>query len=139
MRQGLRPQLSRRTLDLLTNGWQELGLKVDDARRRFAELTNQALATFFQAKGLKSHEMASRQLAWWVPVTGPQTRISFKWPQYSGSRQIQGVSGKRNIRWHFGVSTAFRNREPLIMIHSFRDTADDAAFRAAPVPEEPGC
>ncbi len=51
--------------------------------------------------------MASRQIAWWVPAAGPQGRISFKWPGISGSRQIQGTSTKRNVRWHFGISASF--------------------------------
>jgi TIR domain len=103
-----RNRLSQRTSDLLRFGWPKLGLTVDDARRRFADLVNQAMADLLQSKNLQNYEMANRQLAWWVPATGPQSRISFKWPRYHGSRQIQGVSTKRNIRWHFGISTSFR-------------------------------
>src|SRR5262249_3319929 len=77
-------------------------------RRRFADLANQSVANFLQAKDLKAYVMANGQSAWWVSDSGPQSRISFKWPHYVGSRQIQGVSAKRNIRWHFGISTSFR-------------------------------
>lgn len=103
-----RGRLSRRTSDLLRSGWPALRLKVDDARRRFSDLANQAVANVLQAKNLKSYEMANKQFAWWVSASGPHNRISFKWPQYLGSRQIQGISTKRKIRWHFGISTSFR-------------------------------
>ena len=100
---------SRRTSDFLRHGWSAIGLKVDDARRRFSDLANQALANLLKAKGLQSYEMAARQLAWWVPAAGPQSRVSFRWPKFAGSRQIQGVSAKRKIHWHFGISTSFRS------------------------------
>jgi len=100
---------SRRTSDFVKSGWPSLEIDTEDARRRFAEIANQALARVLESKNLKSHEMGSRQIAWWVTSAGPQGRISFKWPEFSGSRQIQGISAKRNIRWHFGVSASFRS------------------------------
>ncbi len=100
---------SRRTSDLVKSGWPALELTVEDARRRFADLSNQALAEVFKAKGLGSYEMGTRQNAWWVTKAGPQGRLSFKWPGFAGSRQIQGISVKRNIRWHFGVTSSFRS------------------------------
>ena len=53
--------------------------------------------------------MGTRQTAWWVTKAGPQGRIPFRWPAFAGSRQIQGISVKRNIRWHFGVTSSFRS------------------------------
>jgi hypothetical protein len=108
-KENARGGLSRDTSVLLQSGWPALGLTIDDARRRFADLANQAIANLFRSRNLQSYEMANRQLAWWVSATGPQNRISFKWPRYSGSRQIQGLSAKRKIRWHFGISTSFRS------------------------------
>ena len=100
---------SRRTSDFLKSGWPALGINTNDARKQFADIANQALAAVLDSKSLKKHEMGNRQLAWWVPSAGPQGRISFRWPTLSGSRQIQGSSTKRNIRWHFGVSVSFRS------------------------------
>lgn len=100
---------SRRTADLLKSGWPRLELTTEDARRRFSDIANQSLATFFQSKGLASCEMGNRQLAWWVPANGPEGRVGFRWPGWVGSRQIQGISSKRKVRWHFGVSASFRS------------------------------
>jgi hypothetical protein len=100
---------SRRSSDFLKSGWPALEVGTEDARRRFADIANQALAAVLNSKGLKSHEMGNRQIAWWVTSVGPQGRISFRWPEFSGSRQIQGSSAKRNIRWHFGVTASFRS------------------------------
>lgn len=107
---------SRPIADLLKSGWPAIELNTEDARRRFADIANQALANVLQANGLKSHEMGNRQIAWWVTVDGPQARISFKWQECVGSRQIQGISAKRNVRWHFGVSASFRS----VPFHHFR-------------------
>jgi hypothetical protein len=107
---------SRRSAIFLKYGWPDLELTIEDARRRFADILNQALEDVFKAKRLKSHEMGTRQLAWWVTADSPQGRISFKWPECVGSRQIQGASLKRNIRWHFGVSASFRS----VPLHHFR-------------------
>lgn len=103
-----RREFCRRTSDLLRSGWPSLGMTVDDARRRFTDLINQGVGSLLRTKNLNSHEMANRQLAWWVPATGPTTGVTFQWPHFSGRRQIQGLSTKRNIRWHFGISTSFR-------------------------------
>ena len=100
---------SRLTKDLLRSGWPSLGLSLEDARRRFTDIANQAFAEIFKVKGLSGHEMSNRQFAWWVNTACPQGKVSFQWPQCEGSRQIQGISTKRNIRWHFGVSASFRS------------------------------
>ena len=99
--------VSRRISHLLASGWPALELAANDGWKKFADIANQAFGNVLREKGLKSHEMASPQPAWWVPATGPQGRLSFKWPGISGSRQIQGTSTKRKVRWHFGISASF--------------------------------
>ncbi len=99
--------VSRRISHLLASGWPALELAANDGWKKFADIANQAFGNVLRDKGLKSHEMASPQPAWWVPATGPQGRLSFKWPGISGSRQIQGTSTKRKVRWHFGISASF--------------------------------
>jgi hypothetical protein len=99
--------VSRRVSHLLASGWPALELAANDGWKKFADIANQAFGNVLRDKGLKSHEMASPQPAWWVPATGPQGRLSFKWPGISGSRQIQGTSTKRRVRWHFGISASF--------------------------------
>jgi hypothetical protein len=101
--------LSRRTADLLKSGWPRLALTTEDARKRFSDIANQALAEFFKKKPLASYEMSDRQVAWWVPANGPEGRVPFRWPGWVGRRQIQGISSKRKVRWHFGVSASFRS------------------------------
>jgi hypothetical protein len=99
--------VSRRISHLLASGWPALELAANDGWKKFADIANQAFGNVLRDKGLKSHQMASPQPAWWVPTTGPQGRLSFKWPGISGSRQIQGTSTKRKVRWHFGISASF--------------------------------
>lgn len=99
--------VSRRVSQLLASGWPDLELAANDGWKKFADIANQAFGSVLGEKGLKGHEMASPHPAWWVPATGPQGRLPFKWPEISGSRQIQGVSVKRKVRWHFGVSASF--------------------------------
>ena len=46
----------------------------------------------------------------WPPVdAAPTTKIAFRWGDLAGLRQIQGVSIKRQMNWHFGVSVAARS------------------------------
>jgi TIR domain-containing protein len=99
--------VSCRVSHLLASGWPALELAANDGWKKFADIANQAFGNLLRDKGLKRHEMASPQPAWWVPATGPQGRLSFKWPGISGSRQIQGTSTKRGVRWHFGISPSF--------------------------------
>lgn len=98
------------TVDFLQSGWPNLGIGMEEARRQFTDLSNRALGNLFQLKGLSSCEMSNRQLAWWAGKGTAEGRIVFKWPSVSGVRQLQGHSEKRDIFWHFGVSTAFRSR-----------------------------
>ena len=39
----------------------------------------------------------------------PTSKIAFRWGDLAGLRQIQGVSLKREMNWHFGVSVAARS------------------------------
>jgi hypothetical protein len=77
-------------------------------------LVRQSFDALFQAKGLKSFEIASGHLAWW-PTASQATlkRLSFAWPDGpSGSRQIVGRSNKRGFHWHYGV-TCWARTAPL--------------------------
>jgi len=103
-------RLASRTADLLRNGWPAIELDKEDARRRFADIANQALANLLKTKNLGNHQMGNRQFAWWVTSNGgPQAKVAFDWPECRGSRLIQGISNKRKVRWHFGVSVFFRS------------------------------
>lgn len=127
--------VSRRISHLLASGWPALELAANDGWKKFADIANQAFGNVLRDKGLKSHEMASPQPAWWVPATGPQGRLSFKWPGISGSRQIQGTSTKRKVRWHFGISASvngvpfphFRLKSRLIFTQDGSHPLDSAA------------
>lgn len=127
--------VSRRISHLLASGWPALELAANDGWKKFAEIANQAFGNVLRDKGLKSHQMASPQPAWWVPATGPQGRLSFKWPGISGSRQIQGTSTKRKVRWHFGISASFngvpfhhvRLKSRLIFTQDGNNPLDSAA------------
>jgi hypothetical protein len=103
-------QISLPTKDFLETGFPALGIQVDDARRRFTALANEALGVLFELKGLNRYGMANRQTNWWLGKGTPEGRIGFRWPQFYGSRQLQGHSAKRRVDWHFGVSTAFRTK-----------------------------
>lgn len=107
---------SHRVSDLLASGWPALEIAPNDGWKKFADIANQAFGNVLRNKGLKSHEMASPQPAWWVPAAGPEGRLSFKWPGISGSRRIQGISKKRKVRWHFGISASFSG----VPFHHFR-------------------
>jgi len=103
-------QIPLPTRDFLESGFPALGIQVDDARRHFTALANEALGVLFELKGLNRYEMANRQTNWWLGKGTPEGRIGFRWPEWNGSRQLQGHSAKRRVYWHFGVSTAFRTR-----------------------------
>jgi hypothetical protein len=103
-------QISLPTKDFLDAGWPRLGMQVDVARRLFTALANEALGVLFELKGLNRHLMSNRQINWWLGKGTPEGRIGFRWPEFNGSRQLQGHSAKRRVYWHFGVSTAFRSK-----------------------------
>jgi hypothetical protein len=116
---GARDQLSIATEEFLQNGWPRLGIGLDEGRRLFTALANQALGQLFELKSLASFPMANRQLSWWLPKGVQDSRVSFRWAGIAGSRQLQGFSARRKVYWHFGVSTAFRSRPfPHVRIKS---------------------
>lgn len=93
----------------LQDGWLKQGIKRGDARNRFSDLSRQALEQFFRARGLREYALSGWQTAWWPPSNvAPQSRVSFRWGNIDGSRQIQGLSAKRRMNWHFAVSVAAR-------------------------------
>ena len=91
---------------LLDDGWPDLHLEVRDVRAKFTDLVRQSIDGFFQARGLRSFEIASGRLAWWPTAAHASLkRLSFDWPEgLSGSRQIVGRSRKRGFHWHYGVT-----------------------------------
>jgi hypothetical protein len=93
----------------LDDGWEQQDIERWDARNQFSNLARQALERRFRERGLSGYALSDRQTAWWAPVdTGPTNKVSFRWADISGLRQIQGVSVKRRMNWHFGVSVAAR-------------------------------
>ena len=61
------------------------------------------------SRGLKGFALSGFQSAWWAPVdVAPTGKIAFRWTDLAGLRQIQGVSVKRQMNWHFGISVAAR-------------------------------
>jgi hypothetical protein len=114
-----RDQMTIPIARFLHRGWPQLGIGVDEGRRLFTALANQALAKLFELKGLTSFEMSNRQLSWWLQKGTQEGRVAFRWANIAGSRQLQGFSAKRKVYWHFGVSTAFRSRPfPHVRIKS---------------------
>lgn len=100
----------RRTNDFLETGWKRQGVELWDARNKFSDLARQGLERVFRERGLKAYPVSDRQSAWWAPVdVAPTNKVSFRWNDVAGLRQIQGVSVKRKINWHFGVSVAVRS------------------------------
>lgn len=100
----------RRVAGFLETGWDKLGIERLDARNQFSDLARQALEKLFAERGLRSFALSGTQLAWWGPVdVVPTTKIAFRWGDLTGLRQIQGVSLKRQMNWHFGVSVAARS------------------------------
>jgi len=58
--------------------------------------------------------LSGTQTAWWPPVdVAPTTKVALRWGDVASLRQIQGVSLKRQMNWHFGVSVAARSAPVL--------------------------
>lgn len=94
----------------LDDGWSRIGIERHDARNHFSDLVRQAFETLFTERGLQPHRLSGSQIAWWPPLdVAPTAKVSFRWGDIAGLRQIQGVSLKRGINWHFGVSVAARS------------------------------
>lgn len=103
-------QAAERRLDgFLESGWSKLGIDRHDARRRFSDLARQGFEKLFATRGLKGYAMSGRHIAWWAPIeVAPSSKIAFRWGDIAGLRQIQGLSEKRKMNWHFGASVAVR-------------------------------
>lgn len=99
-----------RVASFLETGWDKIGIERNDARNQFSDLARQALEALFSKRGLRSYAMSGTQLAWWAPIDiAPGNKISFRWDDISGLRQIQGRSEKRQMNWHLGVSVTARS------------------------------
>ena len=93
----------------LEQGWPGLGIRPHEARNHFTNLVRQGLEIFFKARGLNAYRLSGPHSAWWPSVdAAPKTKVAFRWGDVGGLRQIQGVSEKRKMNWHFGVSMAAR-------------------------------
>ncbi|CAN7728404.1 toll/interleukin-1 receptor domain-containing protein [Mesorhizobium sp. LjRoot246] len=99
----------RRVEGFLEEGWSKLDIERGDARNRFSDLVHQAFEKLFRERGLLGYALSGWQTAWWPPIdVAPTTKVGFRWGDVAGLRQIQGVSLKRRMNWHFGVSIAAR-------------------------------
>lgn len=106
----------KRTDRFVKSGWKERKIEPWSARNHFSDLARQALERMFAARGLRQFALSARQSAFWAPVNAaPTNKVSFRWGQISGQRQIQGFSAKRSINWHFGVSVSARTA-PLLHV-----------------------
>ena len=126
----------RATHWFLEEGWAKLDIARWDARNKFSDLARQALEGLFRARGLKGYDLSGWQQAWWAPVdVAPTTKVAFRWGDIAGLRQIQGVSTKRQMNWHFGISVAARTApfrhvrilSRLIFTEDGKKPFDDAA------------
>jgi len=105
----LKLQGERRLDGFLEDGWSIFDIARLDARNKFSDLARQAMETALRGRGLKGFALSGFQTAWWVPLdAAPTGKVAFRWADISGLRQIQGVSSKRRMNWHFGVSVAVR-------------------------------
>jgi hypothetical protein len=90
-------------------GWVQQRLKARDARNMFVDLARQALEQAFRQRGLLAYDLAGRKTAWWpMSDTSPDSKVAFRWRDRSGQRLIRGISAKREISWHFGISIIVR-------------------------------
>jgi hypothetical protein len=95
--------------DFIEGGWETFAIARFDARNKFSDLARRAMETALATRGLQSFALSGFQTAWWPTVDmAPTGKVSFRWGDISGLRQIQGASAKRRMNWHFGVSVAAR-------------------------------
>ena len=104
----LEPPVSSDVSESLDAGWRELEIPYEQYRRIMTDLVNQAIDLYLENKGLREYEMANGHKAWWAGGDLPSTRIGFAWSQDKGSRQLQGISAKRKVHWHFGITASYR-------------------------------
>jgi len=103
-----KPQRERATGDFMSEGWPDLGVRVDEARRAMADFVGQAFNAACQARGLKGMPNANGHLSWWGDIkTAPLSQVKFDWGYRRGSRQIVGLS--KNIHWHLALRGQFRS------------------------------
>lgn len=102
------PGASQMSLSLaLGVGWSELGISTEEMRKAFANLANRGMGLFLKSRGLPSFEMANGRLAWWFDGEKPDSRLTFRWGELKGSRVLRGISEKRKVQWHFGISSQY--------------------------------
>lgn len=96
--------------EFLDNGWFEpLRVRSGEARNITSELIRTGLEAHLLNAGLRSYRMGDRQVAWWAPLqVAPKQKVTFRWPGFAGQRQIQGVSEKWRVHWHYGASLSVR-------------------------------
>ena len=101
--------VSRTSLNFaLGAGWAELGISNTEIRKMFARLAHQGMNLLLKARGLHCFEMANGQQAWLFGGDLPDTRLPFHWGELKGSRVLRGASTKRNMQWHFGITSQLR-------------------------------
>ena len=95
--------------EFLENGWPDLKIEVFETRRQLSDLANQAFENFLRGRGLTPYEGSRGRITWWGNIkTVPKTQIRYGLNQQTGRRQIIGVSDKRNVHWHYGISVQVR-------------------------------
>jgi hypothetical protein len=105
----LKLQGERRIEGFLEDGWSTFDIARFDARNKFSDLARQGIETALRSRGLRAFALSGFQAAWWGPLdVVPTGKVAFRWGDISGLRQIQGISVKRRMNWHFGVSVAVR-------------------------------
>jgi hypothetical protein len=101
--------MSRASLNYtLGNGWPELGIPATEIRKVFARLAHQGMDLLLKSRGLRAFEMASGHQAWWFGGDLPDARLQFRWGELTGNRVLRGVSTKRKVQWHFGITSQLR-------------------------------
>ena len=99
----------RRLDGFVEEGWRTLKIDRRTALNQFSDLGRQGIEQFFHDRGLDGYELANGQMAWWASTNiAPPGKVLFKWGDVTGTRQIHGVSVKRRMHWHFGVTANAR-------------------------------
>ncbi|HTD36841.1 MAG TPA: toll/interleukin-1 receptor domain-containing protein [Candidatus Limnocylindrales bacterium] len=102
----------------IENGWSDpVRVHRREARNHFVDMAHQALAATLASRGLTPHAMGGGRTAWWPRLdAAPTNKVPFRWGAIAGLRQLQGVSAKRGVHWHFGASMNVRT-SPLQYVH----------------------